>query len=446
VAAGRGGRSDWERYQQALEREAERERKEAERARVAAEKEEKRRYAEARAAEVDAKNRALEETVEQLSTLLRSGLRRCARLDLDAERVVLNVPPLDLGELAMPVRAPGWEQFAPRPPGALSRMVGGLVRYERREADARAQYEAAVREAERQEIDRQRRVVVVRQEHAARVAKAEDEARRRDEVLSAHIEGVGERKKEDVEQYLMKVLKRVPLPKVFPREAEVTFSSRTEQVVVRFALPSREVVPTVASYKYLTTKDEQRGISRPKNEIGALYRNVVSQVALLCVRDLFDSDEALNSVGFNGHVHATNPATGEQEYPCIISLNVERVDFPADENLSRVTPEACIRRLNAIISNHPYDLEPIEPILDFDLSRFSFVEGFDAVSTLDSRPDLMDMSYTNFEHLVRQIFQAQGAEGWTTQQSNDDGVDAVIVQRKALIKKKFLICTDHPAI
>ena len=45
----------------------------------------------------------------------------------------------------------------------------------------------------------------------------------------------------------------------------------------------------------------------------------------------------------------------------------------------------------------------------------------------------MDMSYTNFEHLVRQIFEAQGAEGWTTTQSNDDGIDAVILNRKALM-------------
>jgi len=43
------------------------------------------------------------------------------------------------------------------------------------------------------------------------------------------------------------------------------------------------------------------------------------------------------------------------------------------------------------------------------------------------------MSPGNFEHLVRQIFVAQGAEGWTTTESNDDGVDAVIVKRTALM-------------
>lgn len=78
-------------------------------------------------------------------------------------------------------------------------------------------------------------------------------------------------------------------------------------------------------------------------------------------------------------------------------------------------------------------MEPIEPILDFDLSKYRFVQGFDAVATLDSRPDLMQMSPSNFEHLVRQIFEAQGAEGWTTEQSHDDGVDAVIVRRTPLM-------------
>ncbi len=199
----------------------------------------------------------------------------------------------------------------------------------------------------------------------------------------------------------------------------------------------------MAEYKYLPTKNDERETPRNKSEISDLYRDIISQTALLCLRDLFDCDPELNSVGFNGHTHAINPATGEREYPCFISLNVERADFPLDENLRNVTADKCVRHLRAIVSNHPYELESIEPILDFDLTKFSFVEGLDAVSTLDSRPDLMDMSYTNFEHLVRQIFEAQGAEGWTTQQSNDDGVDAVIVQRRALMGGLTIVQAKH---
>lgn len=50
----------------------------------------------------------------------------------------------------------------------------------------------------------------------------------------------------------------------------------------------------------------------------------------------------------------------------------------------------------------------------------------------------MDMSPSNFEHLV-QTFTAEGAEGWTTTGSNDDGVDAVVAKRTALMGGLSLI-------
>jgi restriction system protein len=144
------------------------------------------------------------------------------------------------------------------------------------------------------------------------------------------------------------------------------------------------------------------------------------------VRDLFDADASLREVAFNGHVDTTDPATGQRVYPCLISLNVEREAF-GQLVLDQVRPEVCLRHLNALVSQHPYELEGITPILDFDLTKYSFVEGMDAVATLDSRPDLMEMSATEFEHLVRQIFQAMGMQGWTTLPSKDDGVDGVVV-------------------
>jgi restriction system protein len=126
------------------------------------------------------------------------------------------------------------------------------------------------------------------------------------------------------------------------------------------------------------------------------------------------------------------PGDGQARVPCLISLNVDRASLEHID-LRNVRPEVCLRHLNALVSPHPYDLEPIKPLLDFDLSKYAFVEGMDAVSSLDSRPDLMDMSPAEFEHLVRQVFEATGLEGWTTQQSNDDGVDAVVMNKSALV-------------
>lgn len=48
---------------------------------------------------------------------------------------------------------------------------------------------------------------------------------------------------------------------------------------------------------------------------------------------------------------------------------------------------------------------------------------------LDSRPNLLKLSPTEFEHLVRQLFVAMGAEAWTTVPSKDGGVDAVATSK-----------------
>jgi restriction system protein len=97
--------------------------------------------------------------------------------------------------------------------------------------------------------------------------------------------------------------------------------------------------------------------------------------------------------------------------------------------LADLDPVICLRRLNALVSNHPYDLEAVRPVVDFEtlLSQYKFVEGMDAVAGLDSRRDLLDMTPTEFEHLVRQLFEAMGMKSWVTQASKDDGVDAVAV-------------------
>ena len=49
------------------------------------------------------------------------------------------------------------------------------------------------------------------------------------------------------------------------------------------------------------------------------------------------------------------------------------------------------------------------------------------VAGLDSRTDLTQMTADEFEHFVRQVFEAMGMEGWTTQRTGDDGVDAVVI-------------------
>lgn len=74
-------------------------------------------------------------------------------------------------------------------------------------------------------------------------------------------------------------------------------------------------------------------------------------------------------------------------------------------------------------------MEAVEPFITFDLRRFRFADDMDVVAGLDSRPNLLKLSPTEFEHLVRQLFVAMGAEAWTTIPSKDGGVDAVATSK-----------------
>jgi restriction system protein len=235
------------------------------------------------------------------------------------------------------------------------------------------------------------------------------------------------------------------LPPQFPRRAEVAYNPDAEQLVVQLQLPGPDVVPTTKAFRYVQSgqnADRTVETKRPDAEVKTIYRDGIAQVTLLALRDLFDADDLLREVAFNGHVDTINPATGRQEYPCLISLDVGRGEFE-QLVLDRVKPADCLPYLKARVSEHPYALKPIEPILVFDLSKFAFIEGLDAVSTLDHRPDLMQMGYGEFEHLVRQVFEAMGMQGWTTTSSNDDGVDAVVKNPDPFVGGVTIIQAKH---
>jgi hypothetical protein len=94
---------------------------------------------------------------------------------------------------------------------------------------------------------------------------------------------------------------------------------------------------------------------------------------------------------FNGYVSAKDRATGQPVRPLLLSVHADRDAFGKivlDE--PEFDPTACLRGyLNAVISPHPWDLEPVKPVLQFDLSRYKFVDEMSVVAGLNGRPDLL---------------------------------------------------------
>ncbi|HEV3169946.1 MAG TPA: restriction endonuclease [Actinocrinis sp.] len=200
------------------------------------------------------------------------------------------------------------------------------------------------------------------------------------------------------------------------------------ELIMDVELPPRDTVPAVAEYRYVASRREIVPVARKLIERDALYRLLIARVALRRLHEAFTvcPPSLIDSVVFNGHVSAKNPATGRPIRPCVLSVQATRALMDEmDLCEPELDPAACLHHLNAIFSKHPGDLEPVQPVVVFDARRYRFVDAIDVVAGLDSRPEILNLTPTEFEHLVRRLFEAYGLQAWVTQASRDDGVDAV---------------------
>lgn len=243
-----------------------------------------------------------------------------------------------------------------------------------------------------------------------------------------------------VEAHLSAVLSASAYPLGFPHEHRVAFRPATGDVLVEIHLPPEGIVPAAKGYRYVKSRDETNVLPRPEKERKEIYASVLAQVALRTVYEILtsDPDKIINGVILNGHVKTVDRATGQEVSPCLVTLSTSREQF-GKLRLSQVDPAACLKGLNALVSPNPYDLEPIRPIIEFDLTKYRLMDSMDVVAGLDSRPVLVQLTPTEFEHLIRQLFEAIGMEAWNTQASKDEGVDAVAVSKDPVFNGECII-------
>ena len=68
-----------------------------------------------------------------------------------------------------------------------------------------------------------------------------------------------------------------------------------------------------------------------------------------------------------------------------------------------------------------------------------FIEETDVISGLDQRPNLMDLTPSEFESLITNLFQKMGLETRLTQASRDGGVDCVAFDPRPIFGGKVVI-------
>ncbi len=426
---------DLARTRQQQDRDAARRQREAAATRRKDALEQKRAYVNRRRSETEDKNALIERRNQMLESLLISGLRRAVVIDAESRKRTAVVPRLQLGPLQHAEPEPRWQDYAPATPGLWRRTFGDPAKLEDETIAAKNRFRIAQQRHVTLEQSRLSRVRAAQHEHQLESERIHAEVTKYNTTIDAFMRRVAKRSPHEVARYLHSVVREIPMPAGFPADSDVIFDQANEHAVLQITLPGPEVVPAVKSFKYVQAQDQIVKLARTLRERSDSYRRVVAQVIPLTARDVFLSDKTLRQISINARVHHINPSTGSEETPHIVSVVIERDDFESLV-LDRVQPEKCLRHLGALVSAHPFELEPVRPLIEFEKSRIAFVKGRDAVSSLDSRPDLMAMSPTEFEHLVRQLLEADptvlDVESLTTRQSNDGGVDGVVYIRQAL--------------
>jgi restriction system protein len=244
-----------------------------------------------------------------------------------------------------------------------------------------------------------------------------------------------------VEEYFGEVLALSEYPAGFLRDYQIAYRQEPRELVVEYRLPAVEVIPPRRDFRYVKTRSEIDELARPVKEIKELYTSVIHQIALCTMWECFAvpaAEDVVDTVVFNGIVSATNRATGQAEELHLISAPASRAAF-AELVLDQLDPAACLKYLKAIVSPHPYDLEPIEPVIEFQQAKYRFADPVDALAGIDSRPDLLKMDWYRFENLIRQLFEAMGMEVHVTQSSRDEGIDAVAYNKTDVVHRAEIL-------
>ncbi|RUL93215.1 restriction endonuclease [Verrucosispora sp. FIM060022] len=428
------------RQHQQLQREAERAMREAQRAAVVNERERKRLYAEARFAEVAAMNADLQFRLDALENLLAATLEVDDHIDFSQLKKNVIHQPFNPGRLGAPLPPPDWRRFEPSPPAGLTKMFGGQTRYQQQLAVARHAFAHAQAEHTTAEAERQRKLAAMHQAYQRRCAKADADAAAHNAEIDRFAAAFAGGEPAVVVEYFSMVLGNSVYPDDFPQQYRLAYVPESSQVVVEYHLPTLDVVPPVREYRYVKVRDEITSAARPAKEIKERYANLVAQVTLRTVHEIFEADRSglVDTIVFNGIVDTTDPRTGASVQPCLVTLRTTRTAF-GGLNLGMVDPNSCLQHLNASVSKRPAELAPVRPVLEFDMVDKRFVDEVDVLAELDQRPNLLKLSPTEFESLVQNLFAKMGLDTKQTRPSRDGGVDCVAFDPRPIFGGKVVI-------
>lgn len=247
-----------------------------------------------------------------------------------------------------------------------------------------------------------------------------------------------------VVEYCEMVLNNSEYPDTFPKDFDIEYNSDSKLLVVEYTLPNPDQFPRISEVKYIISKKEIQEKLLSDAQFSKMFENAIYEIALRTIHELFEADEAnaLDFIVFNGWVSMINKANGKKENNCILSLQTNKSEFQ-EIDLSNIDAKACFKSLKGVSGNKLLNIVPIQPLLQVNKNDKRFVSSYDVAHKLDEGTNLAAMSWEDFEHLIRELFEKEfksnGGEVKVTQASKDGGVDAIAFDPDPIRGGKIII-------
>jgi restriction system protein len=262
--------------------------------------------------------------------------------------------------------------------------------------------------------------------------------------VDALADGVTRGEAESVIEHVGMVLERSDYGDLFQKSFEVDYVPGEKTVLIEYALPSPDDMPTLQSVRFNASTGElmERHIS--EREQKSNYDSVCYQICLRTIHEVLEADEYGNieKILFNGFAEFVERSTGQDTRSCIMSLLVSRSDFE-EVDLSRIDPRACFKRFKGVSASSLAALAPVPPVMNLNKDDRRFIDAKSTVGDLSEATNLASMDWGDFEHLVREVFEkefsSRGGVVKITQASGDGGVDAVAFDPDPITGGKIVI-------
>ncbi|EKU76745.1 restriction endonuclease [Sphingobium yanoikuyae] len=255
---------------------------------------------------------------------------------------------------------------------------------------------------------------------------------------------IADRDPDAVIEHASLVLENSEYSGLFEKSYDMQYRPADRLLMLAYRLPGPDDLPQVKAVKYVKATGELTETRISDRDRKANFDSASYQICLRTLHELFeaDVDGNLDAILFNGMVESIDPATGLERQGCIMSILAKRDEF-CRIDLSRADPKACFKALKGVSAANLAALAPVPPVIEMDREDRRFIDEREVVGGIDASTNLASISWDDFEHLVRELFEkeflSRGGEVKVTQSSSDGGVDAIAFDPDPISGGKIVI-------